>query len=338
MAAIPLSRVSGLIFFLTILFSPPISSFALQALVNRSDFDDGNELLGDASVSSDGSSVQITRHSVPSSGIVIRSAPLRFSTPISFSTVFAFSISPGAGDGFALALFSKSSASSLGSTSFGLSKEDNKFVGVEFDTSMDENVGDLNANHVGIDLGSFVSVRVSNVSSMNLVLNSGEKLKSWVDYDASSKRLEVRLSRFAEPRPYIPIIAHMIDLSKIWKDEDDVLVGLCSSNVNTAQTSTIYSWRFRLRKVPTAMHSMPVDPNEIKRHKHEGENSKRGCPVALLGGLVLMALLGALLLSAVPNMWAMILEACRMDFPNTQVDFQYEKVGMAVENGGDCKK
>lgn len=202
---------------------------------------------------------------------------------------------------------------------------------------MDENVGDLNANHVGIDLGSFVSVSVSNVSSMNLVLNSGEKLKSWVDYDASSKRLEVRLSRFEEPRPYIPIVAHLVDFSKMWKDEDDVLVGL-SSNGNSVQTSSIYSWRFRVRKVPNSMHSMPVDPDEYKGDRHDDENSKIGCPMAFLGGLLIIALFGALLLSVVPNLWAIVFEACRMNFSKQQVDFRYEKVGLVVEDGGNCKK
>lgn len=337
MAVIPLPRVSALLFSLAILLAPPISSLPLKALVPRSDFDGGIELLGNASVSSDGSSVHITRPSAPSSGLLIRSVPLRFSTPMSFSTDFTFSISAGAGDGLALVLFSKDSASTLGSSSFGLSREDNRFVGVEFDTSMDENVGDLNANHVGIDLGSFVSVSASNASSMNLVLNSGEKLKSWVDYDASSKRLEVRLSRFGKPRPYIPIVAHLVDLSKRWNDEDDVLIGLSSSNGNSVQTTTIHSWRFRSRKVPNSLHSMPVNPNDYKGDEHTNENKIRDCPVAFLGALVLMALYGAFLLYVVPYLWVMFIEAYGVGIPKHQVDFRYEKVGLVAEHGGDCK-
>ncbi|PON82067.1 Legume lectin domain containing protein [Trema orientale] len=109
--------------------------------------------------------------------------------PVLFSTEFMFSISLRNGEGLVLVLvpgyfrfrFS-------GGGSFGLSGE-KRFLGIEFDTAVNDNVGDLNMNHV--DVGSFVSVAIVNVSSMDLVLNSGEKLKSWIDYDSSSKRLEV---------------------------------------------------------------------------------------------------------------------------------------------------
>ncbi|PON96441.1 Concanavalin A-like lectin/glucanase domain containing protein [Trema orientale] len=62
-----------------------------------------------------------------------------------------------------------------GGGSFGLSME-KKFMGIEFDVAIDEKVGDLNMNHIHV--GSFVSVAVVNVCSIDLVLNSGEKLKS----------------------------------------------------------------------------------------------------------------------------------------------------------------
>ncbi|OWM70001.1 lectin-like protein [Punica granatum] len=338
MAGMAPSRVSTLVFPLAILLAFPTSSLSLRTPVVSSDFDRGIELLGDAAISGDGSRMQITRSTAPSSGLLMRSAPLRFATPISFSTDFTFSISPGSGDGLALVLFSKTSAPTFGSSSFGLSKGDTRFVGVEFDTSMDENVGDLNDNHVGIDLGSFVSVSASNVSSMNLMLNSGEKLRSWIDYDASSKRIEVRLGRFGEPRPYNPLVAHLVDLSKIWNDEEDVLIGLSSSNGNSVQTSSIYSWRFKLRKFLNSMHSMPADPNENKGGEHADVNKKRACPVALLGGLVIVALLGALLLALMQSLWAIAVEAFRVDYPEHRVDFQYEKIGVVVgKDGGGGK-
>ncbi|TQD92065.1 hypothetical protein C1H46_022344 [Malus baccata] len=50
----------------------------------------------------------------------------------------------------------------------------------------------------GIDVGSFVSLVVCNVSELNLVLNSGERLTCWIDYDASSQRLEIRRFKIDE--------------------------------------------------------------------------------------------------------------------------------------------
>ncbi|KAI9175095.1 hypothetical protein LWI28_027161 [Acer negundo] len=86
----------------------------------------------------------------------------------------------------------------VGKRSFGLSKmglHTSKFrvVVVEFDTSFDLEYGDLNGNHVGIDVDSLLSVKFCNISSQNIFLNSVKKLVSWIDYDASAKRLEVRL-------------------------------------------------------------------------------------------------------------------------------------------------
>ncbi|KAI9174636.1 hypothetical protein LWI28_020423 [Acer negundo] len=86
----------------------------------------------------------------------------------------------------------------VGKRSFGFSKmglHTSKFrvVVVEFDTSFDLEYGDLNGNHVGIDVDSLLSVKFCNISSKNIFLNSVKKLVSWIDDDASAKRLEVRL-------------------------------------------------------------------------------------------------------------------------------------------------
>ncbi|KAI9156401.1 hypothetical protein LWI28_005829 [Acer negundo] len=84
----------------------------------------------------------------------------------------------------------------VGKRSFGLSKiglHTSKFrvVVVEFDTSFDPEYGDLNGNHICIDVDSLLTVKFCNISSQNMFLNSGKKLVSWIDYDASAKRLEV---------------------------------------------------------------------------------------------------------------------------------------------------
>ncbi|CAJ2646080.1 unnamed protein product [Trifolium pratense] len=47
-------------------------------------------------------------------------------------------------------------------------------------------VDDVHANHIGIFVERIVSLVVPNVSDFNLVVNGGEKLKAWVDYDSSS--------------------------------------------------------------------------------------------------------------------------------------------------------
>lgn len=314
-------------------------SLAPGTLAGLPGFDDGISLLGDATLAagagaSGGPHVRITRPSASSSGFLQWPKPFRFvdpssAAPTSFSSEFAFSVSPGNGDGLALVLLPRDFK--LGAEAFGLSG-DRRFVGVEYDTSMDEEVGDVNANHVGVDLGSFASVSVCNVSSVGLVLSSGEKLKSWVDYDGSSKRLEVRLSKFRDPRPYDPIIAYSIDMLRMWRDED-VYVGISSSNGNSVQTISVYSWRFKPRKVPLSMHSLPADPRG--QSGEHGKLRKRGrCPLAILAGVIFATGCGALLAFLGLFLWAFVANrhtVFPVECPVRPVDFKYEKINVVVK-------
>ncbi|KAI9192561.1 hypothetical protein LWI28_024776 [Acer negundo] len=156
----------------------------------------------------------------------------------------------------------------VGKRSFGLSKmgyHTSKFrvVVVEFNTSFDPEYGDLNGNHVDIDVDidvdSLLSIKFCNISSQNMFLYSGKKLVSWIDYDASAKRLEVTLCYSGNIKPVNPLLSYSIDLLKIWHDTD-VFVGLTSSNANTTQMCSVYSWTFKSMLLPHWLHSHPLDP------------------------------------------------------------------------------
>ncbi|QHN82127.1 hypothetical protein HN51_058805 [Arachis hypogaea] len=230
---------------------PPVS-------VNHNNFDNDINLSGDAHAVKD--RVSLTRPSQFSSGLLLRNTSITFSsasanttantTGTSLSVEFSFSISPAAasddgGSGFVLILFPGDFENVFSANySFGISKEYSKnYVAVEFDTSQDDEFNDPNANHVGIDVGSLISVAIANVSDSDIVLNNGEKLKAWVDYVASSKNLEVRLCKSSEDRPNDPIVSHKIDLAKLWGNEP-VFVGLSASNdADSVQVVSVYTWK-----------------------------------------------------------------------------------------------
>ncbi|KAF3968783.1 hypothetical protein ACB098_06G149300 [Castanea mollissima] len=330
----------AVILFALTLISNSISALSFQTLTNNPNFDSKTALFGDAELADDGSYVKLTRPSISTSGMVMRADPFVFADPTtSFSSEFSFSISPGDGDGLVLALVPSGG-------SFVLS-DAKRFLAVEFDTRMDVNVGDLNANHVGINVNDFESVSVSNVSALNLVLNSGERLKSWIDYEASSKRIEVRLGKFEDPRPNNPVLAYAIDLAKMWAAEE-VRVGITSSNSNSTQSCSVYSWSFRVRKVRNSMHSMPVDPRNVG--KERGENvrtEKRGfCLLRMIGQLIFATACAALVAFMVIFMW-MIFGNVRSGGPVFTAksavypgDFRYEKFDVVVveKDGDDLKK
>ncbi|KAG4934915.1 hypothetical protein JHK85_049834 [Glycine max] len=282
-------------------------------------------LLGDAHVVSAAdadSHVRLTRPAPSSSGILRRREPLAFADPTSLSTEFSFSVT-GHGHGLLLVLAAGGNLSN--------------YVGVEFDTSKDDNVGDPNANHVGIDVGSHVSVAVANVSDVHLVLNSGEKLNAWVDYEASSKVLEVRLSKWGAQKPSDPIVSHDIDFSKIW-GANPVIAGISSSNgAHSVQVVSVYSWKLSLKKVSVSngLHSLPADPHGNNNNKFEDEHKKL-CPLTVLAGVIFGTGCVAMVTFVVLFMWVIFFqkgeEESLVKIPNhPSSDVRYERIDVAVD-------
>ncbi|XP_043715988.1 L-type lectin-domain containing receptor kinase VIII.2-like [Telopea speciosissima] len=349
MATFPISRYSLSIAFLVFSFVTQAASLELSFSLKRFDkhqnLDSDIALFGDAQIVDGDSSVKITRPSVTSAGRLIYKKRISFiggdgRKPMSFSTHFSFSISRENGDGLAFVILPTSfptdlfDGSSFGLTP-GLEKRGTRFLAIEFDTSMDTKLGDPNGNHIGVDVGSLVSAKVKNVSSVNLVLNSGKKLYSWIDYDAKIKKLEVRLSDSGDVRPSVPLLSYGIDLSEMWKEED-VFVGISSSSGNSSQTASVYSWSFSLRSIPSWLHSQPVDPRVYANPSKLPVVHKRStCFLRILAGLIFGTCCGALAAFIAMFVWTIYANRRRpsvvpVEFPVHPVEFAYEKIKVAV--------
>ncbi|XP_065871855.1 putative L-type lectin-domain containing receptor kinase V.1 [Euphorbia lathyris] len=324
-----------LFFLLPILL--PVSSISHETLTTANpNFDPQINVLGDATISDDGSRIQLTNPHPSSSGILFYNNPSRFlsSRAIkmpSFSTEFDFSFT-GNGRGISLIMGPSNFASKFldfGSIDF---SDEKGSIGIEFSTSIDSKLGDYNTTRT--------SITVNKGPSTLLVTKIGEKLKSWIDYDSSSNRLEIRLGKLDdERRPNDPIIAYSIDLSKMWQDKG-VFVGLGSRNgINTSEICNVYSWRFRLRKVPNWMHSLPADPNGYKGEDVD-ENLKvhrrKVCPLTILAGMIFATVCGALMAFVMLYLWAIFVNKDTVfpiegDIQIQPLDFKYEKIHIIVE-------
>ncbi|KAF8402959.1 hypothetical protein HHK36_011052 [Tetracentron sinense] len=133
-------------------------------------------------------------------------------TAFSFSTSFVFAIVPEyprlGGNGLAFTISAtKELARALPSQYLGLFNAtntgnfSNHVFAVEFDTVQEMEFGDINDNHVGIDINSLVS----NISATaayfrndstkeELHLISGKPIQAWIDYDSRRNQLNVTLS------------------------------------------------------------------------------------------------------------------------------------------------
>ncbi|KAL3531741.1 hypothetical protein ACH5RR_005262 [Cinchona calisaya] len=282
--------------------------------------------------------VQISGSVVPSAGRVLYRKPIKLvdGNPrklVSFAMNFVFSLSSEKGDGLAFVMAPIGHpANVFDSGSFGLLVGSKiKFLAVEFD---------MNGNHVGIDVDSLVSVRVRNISSVNLTLSSGEKLQSWIDYEANSKRLEVRLGKLGEIKPVDPLLYYPVDLFMKW-NKTEVLFSLSSASGNSSQKCNLYSWSLKLRTVPQWMHSEPLDPTAlVVKKKVLKVHEKSDCALTILAALIFgtgCGALGALLVLFIWTIMGYKRPVVPEDYAVQAIDFESKKAKVVDQSIKDVK-
>ncbi|KAF8097764.1 hypothetical protein N665_0281s0027 [Sinapis alba] len=198
------------------------------------------------------------------SGQVFYNLPVRFKNSIngtvsSFSTTFVFAIVPifqGHGMAFVICptkgLPYSSSAQHLGL--FNLTNNgdpSNHIVAVEFDTFQNQEFGDIDSNHVGIDINSLQSEIASTAgyykedgTFKNMSLAKRKPIQAWVEYDSLRKQLNVTLHPPRLPKPKIPLLSLTKDLSPYLLES--MYVGFTSSNGRLRSSQYILGWTFKL--------------------------------------------------------------------------------------------
>ncbi|KAJ1425011.1 Serine/threonine-protein kinase, active site [Sesbania bispinosa] len=108
-----------------------------------------------------------------------------------------------------------------------LFNQQDSYFAVEFDTSFDPSLGDINGNHIGIDVNSVVSLASVDVLSRGIDLKSGKLITAWIEYRDSMKMVRVWVG-YSSTRPPSPILVSQIDLSE--KLKEFMHVGFSASN------------------------------------------------------------------------------------------------------------
>lgn len=183
-------------------------------------------------------------------------SPLRLlagGAAVSFSTEFAFAVVPeypklgGHGLAFVVAPDPRLPGA-LPSQYLGLlsaadvGNATNHVLAVEFDTVQDFEFGDINDNHVGVDLNSLVSNASASAAPVNL--KSGDTIVAWVDYDGGAKLLNVSIAAASASKPASPLISFHVDLSPIFLDQ--MFVGFSASTGLLASSHYLMGWSFKL--------------------------------------------------------------------------------------------
>ncbi|GMI81760.1 P2-type purinergic receptor 2, L-type lectin receptor kinase I.5 [Hibiscus trionum] len=211
------------------------------------------------------SSVLQTAHAFYPSPINFNHSSSSTSLPsYSFSTNFVIAIVPGpneaSGHGLAFVIAESMDFSQAAAVQYlGLVNEatngnsSNQFFAVEFDTVSSIDMGDIDGDHVGIDLNGVRSnIQVtaeyfSNEERMNtsLDLKAGHPIQVWIDYDGRDQQLNVTLAPENTPKPNRPLLSTTIDLSDILMGT--MYVGFSAatgSRQGTSSSHYILGWSF----------------------------------------------------------------------------------------------
>ncbi|KAL3536424.1 hypothetical protein ACH5RR_004885 [Cinchona calisaya] len=135
----------------------------------------------------------------------------------------------------------------------------NHVFAVELDTIQTHEFGDINDNHVGIDINSLNSTvsqparyRANNKNAFdNLTLSSGRLMQLWVEYDGVDKRIDVTLAPIAAAKPNTPLLSLSYDLSQIL--QQTMYVGFSASTGTLAAAHFVLGWSFKMNGAAQAL-------------------------------------------------------------------------------------
>nr|CAD1818823.1 unnamed protein product [Ananas comosus var. bracteatus] len=275
--------------------------------VGRIAWDSNMTLLGDASLKN--GTISLTYDTLTTgigAGRALYSRPVRFldpatRAPASFATSFAFSIRPTCsssssahhlapfpcfGDGLAFLLtsdprFLGAAHGFLGLFSDAAACPDPATVAVEFDTSLDPLLRDIDDNHVGVDAGAIFSTAAAPACNAGVDLKRGVPMTAWVDYRAARKTLRVWLG-YSRSRPPRPLLVAPVDLSALLREF--MYVGFSASNGRGAALHLVGNWSFRTFGFSSSSRPAPPPPSSPADGNDRGSGSGRGSDGLLNSG------------------------------------------------------
>uniref|UniRef100_A0A0D9Y0A9 non-specific serine/threonine protein kinase n=1 Tax=Leersia perrieri TaxID=77586 RepID=A0A0D9Y0A9_9ORYZ len=219
--------------------------------------------------------IQMKGHAFHPSPLPFRDPNAKNATARSFSTTFVFAIYgqyedlSAAGLAFFVATDMAVLSTALPGQFLGLvngSDNGNRSTGlfaVEFDTLFNADIGDMNSNHVGVDIDGVTSRVAANAGYYdddtgmfrNMSLVSRKAMQAWIDYDGVAAEITVTIAPLGVPRPKKPLLQTTINLSDaIVPDSGSgtAYVGFSSATGMVFSRHFVLGWSFSLdRSAPS---------------------------------------------------------------------------------------
>ncbi|XXG54531.1 hypothetical protein AAC387_Pa03g2383 [Persea americana] len=302
--------------FLCVLLPSPLTTGDEAADFAYNGFHGSNvSLNGVATITPDGL-LMLTNRSERQIGRAFYPAPLQFKNAtsgnaISFSTTFIFAIVPDvpgglSGQGIAFVISpSKELPGAMASQFLGLfnrtndGNSSNRVVAVELDTIVNEDLSDIEENHVGININSVISNKSSpaaySVGNANKSINlgSGKPIQIWIEYNGEEMQLTVTLAPFEVPKPDIPLLTVTLNLSEFILDSS--YVGFSSSTATLLTTHYLLGWSFKTNGQARALDHLHLPTLPPSGSKAKSKALTIGLPV-IVTFFVLLIILSIILI------------------------------------------
>ncbi|AAB61103.1 Strong similarity to Arabidopsis receptor-like kinase (gb/ATLECGENE) and F20P5.15 [Arabidopsis thaliana] len=265
-----------------VLFFVPESVVCQRPNPNGVEFNTSGNMYtsGSAYINNNGL-IRLTNSTPQTTGQVFYNDQLRFKNSVngtvsSFSTTFVFSIEfhNGIYGGYGIAFVicpTRDLSPTFPTTYLGLFNRSNMgdpknhIVAVELDTKVDQQFEDKDANHVGIDINTLVSDTVAlagyymdNGTFRSLLLNSGQPMQIWIEYDSKQKQINVTLHPLYVPKPKIPLLSLEKDLSPYLLEL--MYVGFTSTTGDLTASHYILGWTFKMNGT-----TPDIDPSRLPK-------------------------------------------------------------------------
>lgn len=167
-----------------------------------------------------------------------------------------------------------------------------------------EEFGDINNNHVGVDVDSLASVQAHEAgywpedgnSFERLALNNGKNYQVWIDY--ADGTVNVTMAPVGTKRPNAPLLSVALNLSQVF--EDEMYVGFTASTGALVESHKILSWSFSNTNsslseslITTGLPTFELPKTPI----HETKGFIAGLTVGLLFVVIVCSVVAFLLIS-----------------------------------------
>jgi len=197
----------------------------------------GWQINGNATIVSS-TYLRLTPNAGNQSGSAFWKQKVSLPTDFSFSTYFVSRMTPGSrADGMTFCIQQASNTAGSAGGGLGYQAIPGKSIAIEYDTY---NNGELNNNHIALDINGVLHGS-TNVVASPVDLADGTNKYNWIEYNGSTKVLEVRISNTSTRPTAATLTVLNLNLATNFLNNTDVYFGFTAATGGATEEHAVYT-------------------------------------------------------------------------------------------------